>query len=266
MSSAGDDIKVEVLEHSDNVVKMVLHNVPVKIANSIRRSVISLVPTLAIEKVIIFRNDSIMNDDMLAHRLGLIPLKTSLDKIRELERTNGKVSLVLSVSAEEDMRTVRSGDIVCKDKDVEIISDEIDIVRLGKGESIQLEMEAVVGRGKDHAKWSPVTVAVVRGVPIIRFKRRKCDDYCDKCVDACPRGVLAKEDGRLKVVDKYNCTVCRLCEKACPDNIKIGIDENSSLLYIESVGQLTVDEILRASFEELNKKLSELYDALKVVE
>lgn len=265
MSEVQKDIKIEVLEHTDTILKIVLYNVPVKIANSLRRSIISLVPTIAIDKVIIFRNDSIMNDDMLAHRLGLIPLKTSLDKIRELEGNNGKVSLVLSVSSEDGVRTVKSGDIVCKDGGVELLSKEIDIVKLAEGESIELEMEAVVGRGKEHAKWSPVTVAVVRGLPVIKIKRGKCGDECEKCVEACPKGVLAEVDGRLRVVDRFKCTVCKLCEKACPDKIRVDIDESSSLLYIESVGQLTVDEIIRASLEELDKKFDELYNAIKVV-
>src|SRR3989338_9050267 len=45
------------------------------LANAIRRSVAE-VPTLAINEVEIFKNDSAIYDEMLAHRLGLIPLKT----------------------------------------------------------------------------------------------------------------------------------------------------------------------------------------------
>ncbi len=265
MSEFSRDINVEVIEHSRDVLKIVLHNVPVKIANSIRRSVMSLVPTLAVDKVIIFKNDSIMNDDMLAHRLGLIPLRTSLDKIRELERNGGKVSLLLSIESKNDVTTVKSSDIVSRDKDVEVLSGDIDIVKLGKGESIELEMEAVVGRGREHAKWSPVTVSVVRGLPVIDIKDPNCGEKCDDCVDACPKGVLANQGGKLVVVDRYSCTVCKLCEKACPDNISVDIDESSSLLYIESVGQLSVDEIIKAAFEELYRKFSELYDAFKVM-
>ncbi len=266
MSKAlSDDIKIEVLEHTSDTLKIILYNVPVKIANSIRRSAISLVPTLAVEKVIIFRNDSIMNDDMLAHRLGLVPLRTTLEKVRELETNNGKVSLLLKVKADKDIVTVKSGDIKSRDKDVKVLVDDIDIVKLAEGEAIELEMEATVGRGKEHAKWSPVTVAVVRGLPDIEILDPECGRGCKKCIDACPKGVLGKRDGKLVVLDRFKCTVCKLCEKACPDRIKVDIDESSSLLYIESVGQLSVDDIIQASFEELKKKFVELYDALKVV-
>lgn len=260
-----DDIRVEVLEHTDDSLKLILYNVPVKIANSIRRSVMSLVPTLAIDKVIIFKNDSIMNDDMLVHRLGLVPLRTTLEKVRELETNNGKVSLLLKVKADKDTVTVKSGDIKIRDKNVKVLVDDIDIVKLAEGEAIELEMEAVVGRGKQHAKWSPVTVAVVRGLPVIDILDPECGRGCKKCIDACPKGVLGKKGGKLVVLDRFKCTVCKLCEKACPDKIRIDIDEGSSLLYIESVGQLSVDEIVQAAFEELKRKFVELYDALKVV-
>ena len=45
------------------------------LANALRRSV-SEISTLAIDEVEIFKNDSALYDEMLAHRLGLVPLKT----------------------------------------------------------------------------------------------------------------------------------------------------------------------------------------------
>lgn len=45
------------------------------VANAFRRIMISEVPSMAIEKVYIYNNTSIIQDEILAHRLGLIPLK-----------------------------------------------------------------------------------------------------------------------------------------------------------------------------------------------
>ena len=47
------------------------------IANSFRRILLSEVPTMAIEKVHVFNNTSVIQDEVLAHRLGLIPLKAN---------------------------------------------------------------------------------------------------------------------------------------------------------------------------------------------
>ena len=44
------------------------------IANSFRRILLSEVPTMAFDRVYIYNNTSVIQDEVLAHRLGLIPL------------------------------------------------------------------------------------------------------------------------------------------------------------------------------------------------
>lgn len=64
--------------------------VDASIANSFRRILLSELPTMAIEKVHIYNNTSIIQDEVLAHRLGLIPLKADsrLFKYKEANRKN----------------------------------------------------------------------------------------------------------------------------------------------------------------------------------
>ena len=264
--------KIEFIEESDNRITVLLRNVPVTIANSIRRAIISHVPTLAIERVFIFRNDSLMNDDMLAHRLGLIPLTTPLGKYALPEEASGEegskpeyAELTLTIEAKDKPITVLSGDIKSKDPDVKPVSDDIEIVRLAPGQGIEAEMWAYMGRGKDHAKWSPVSVSVVRGLPVIKIKKTDCKKKCKKCVEACPKGVLAVKKGQLVVEDLYKCTTCGLCMEACPDIIKVSIDESSSILYLESIGQLRPIEIISLAFDEVIKKLDDFYSSLNEV-
>lgn len=266
--------EVEFIEYSDNRIMVLLHNVPVTIANSIRRAILSYVPTLAIERVFIFRNDSLMNDDMLAHRLGLIPLTTPVGRyaLPEEECLEGEeckpeyAELTITVEAEDKPKTVLSSDIKSRDPDVRPVSDDIEIVRLAPGQGIEAEMWAYMGRGRVHAKWSPVSVSVVRGLPIIEIVNPECKRRCRKCVDACPKGVLEVKKGRLVVKNLYKCTTCRLCEEVCPDNIKIDIDEDSSLLYFESIGQLKPKDILSLAFDEVIKKLDEFYISFNEVD
>jgi len=249
---------VKLVDEGGNHIVLLFKNVPVEVMNSIRRIIIADVPTLAIDKVFIFRNDSAINDDMLAHRLGLIPLKTPKDKYKFSDEESGRseyVSLSLTVEAKKNFVTVYSGDIKSSDRDVYPVSKEIEIVKLAPGEGIDIEMWAVLGRGRDHAKWSPVSVSVVRGLPIIKILK-KCSDYeCKKCVSACPRNILEIKNGELVVNNVYECTVCRLCEKECPDLINVKLDEKSSLLYVESIGQLEIDDILLQAFDILLDKL-----------
>ncbi len=260
---------IEIISYNERVFKAILKNVPVEIANSLRRAMIAEVPTLAIEEVIIFKNDGFLNDDSLAHRLGLIPLKTSMDYIRKLqsmEEGGGYVTLSIKVSARNDVKVVYSGDIKTRDTNVKILSDRIEISKLAPGQSIEAEMWATVGRGEEHAKWSPVTVAVARGLPRIRLAKDIPQETMEKMVSVCPKGVFKIENGKLVVDDITKCTVCDICEKEFPDYVKVGIDESSSILYFESVGQLTTREILNEAFNILLSKLEEFMDKFREVE
>ena len=256
-------VKVDVIRLEDGVFTAVLKGVPVEVANSLRRIIMSEVRTIAIEDVYIFRNDSILNDDSLAHRLGLIPLKASRDKIKSLLSGGDSpdyVTLVLKVSSGKDYRTVYSRDIKSRDRLVKPIYGDIEIVKLAPGQGIEIEMWAKVGRGRDHAKWSPVSVAVVRGVPRIRMAKNIPPDIAEAIKKVCPKDVFEVVDGKLKVADLYRCTVCLLCEKEYPDYVKVGIDESSSILHFESIGQLTIKEIIEEAFDIMIGKLKEFRD------
>lgn len=54
------------------------------IANTLRRIMIAEVPTLAIESVYVSNNTSIIQDEVLAHRLGLVPLRGDKDALKGL--------------------------------------------------------------------------------------------------------------------------------------------------------------------------------------
>ncbi len=244
--------KVQIIENSDSSFKAILKNVPVEVANSIRRIIMSEVRTIAIDDVFIFRNDSVLNDDTLAHRLGLIPLKASRKKIDKLTGSEDEpdyITLILKVSAREEPVTVYSGDIKSRDRVVKPLSDKIELVKLAPGQAIEAELWARVGSGSEHAKWSPVSVAVVRGIPEI-----------------CPKHVFPVDGGKVSVDDALKCTLCMLCEKEYPEYVKVSIDESSSLIYFEPIGQLSNREIIEDAFNILIDKLKGFMSAFKEVE
>ena len=65
----------------DSLARFTLSGASTAFANAFRRAMIGEVPTLAIEDVRIYDNTSALFDEMLAHRLGLIPIKTDLTDI-----------------------------------------------------------------------------------------------------------------------------------------------------------------------------------------
>ena len=163
-------VSVEVLESSDNAVRVKLKGIDRAYANAIRRLAISEVPSMAVDEVVILENSSVLYDELLAHRLGLLPLKTDLERYILPEQcdcrsplgcSRCRVLLVLDAQARDKVVTVYSGDLVSEDKEAVPISDKIPIVKLAQGQKVKLEAYAKLGKGKDHAKWQPVSASVL---------------------------------------------------------------------------------------------------------
>jgi DNA-directed RNA polymerase subunit D len=163
-------IKAKVLAESANSVTVQLEGIDRSYANAVRRFCISEVPSMAIDDVVILENSSVLYDEILAHRLGMVPIKTDLERYVLPEKCDCgsplgcnkcRVLLVLDATGAEKVSTVHSGDLVSEDREIRPTSETIPIVKLARGQSVKLEAYARLGRGKEHAKWQPCTVAVL---------------------------------------------------------------------------------------------------------
>lgn len=162
---------VDVVEKSDERIVLKFNNVPRQYVNSLRRLAISEVPTLAIDDVVMLENSSVMHDEAVAHRLGLIPLRTDpgrfvmpheCDCKSTLGCSKCRVLLVLDSEANEKTKVVASGELVSEDELVKPVSKDIPIVVLAPNQKLKFEAYARLGTGKDHAKWQPTSAAVVK--------------------------------------------------------------------------------------------------------
>ncbi|MFZ0513093.1 MAG: DNA-directed RNA polymerase subunit D [Candidatus Nitrosopolaris sp.] len=164
-------ISADVLERTDERVVIKFNNISRQYINAIRRIAISEVPTLAIDDVVILENSSVMHDEAVAHRLGLIPLRTGLDRFVmpqdcDCKSTLGcskcRVLLVLDSEAMEKTKIVTSGELLSEDELVKPVSKDIPIVVLAPAQKLKFEAYARLGIGKDHAKWQPTSAAIVK--------------------------------------------------------------------------------------------------------
>ncbi|HEY5630556.1 MAG TPA: DNA-directed RNA polymerase subunit D [Nitrososphaeraceae archaeon] len=165
------DLSAEVLERTNDRVVIKFNNISREYVNAIRRLAISEVPTLAIDDVVILENSSVMHDEALAHRLGLVPLRTQLDRFVMPEDCDCKstlgcskcrVLLMLDSEATEKTKIVTSGELLSEDELVQPVSKEIPIVALAPTQKVKFEAYARMGIGKSHAKWQPTSAAVVK--------------------------------------------------------------------------------------------------------
>nr|KAF6462794.1 RNA polymerase I and III subunit C [Molossus molossus] len=68
------NFRVDVVHMDENTLEFDMVGIDAAIANAFRRILLAEVPTMAVEKVLVYNNTSIVQDEILAHRLGLIPI------------------------------------------------------------------------------------------------------------------------------------------------------------------------------------------------
>ncbi len=192
-------MKTEIVEGwpQGHEIRILISETDASQVNAIRRALIADVPKLAITRVDfsqgvtqdnkgeIVESVNVLPDEVLAHRLAMIPIPTSQDEglvfpdqckqcMDVVEKDKGcpmcQVLYTLSArgpstDAEEDFKTVYAGDITTISDPVFDIRDEhkqIPLTILAKGQFLEFYAFAVLGRGRDHAKWSPVAAVGFR--------------------------------------------------------------------------------------------------------
>ena len=153
-------MSLQVINQDELKISVKLQGIPLQYANALRRICLNGVPIFAIDTVDVLENSSILADEGIAHRLGLIPLKTDLPTI-ETTSDSDKIMLTLDSGDTTETRTIFSGDIKSQDDVIKPISDKIPIVTLAPNQKIRFEAHARLGRGTEHAKWNSSNIATL---------------------------------------------------------------------------------------------------------
>jgi DNA-directed RNA polymerase subunit D len=161
---------LEVISKDDHKMSIKLKGVPLQYANALRRLCLNGVPVFAIDTVDIIENSSVLPDEGLAHRLGLVPLRTDLARFNEPSKcecqsetgcSNCKVMLVLDSGETDVTKTVFTDELTSEDDSVKPTSEKIPIVQLAPGQRVKVECYARLGRGREHAKWNSSNIATL---------------------------------------------------------------------------------------------------------
>mgnify|MGYP000276407850 FL=1 len=150
---------IEVLTSDEKKISIKLKGVTLQYANALRRICLNGVPIYAIDTVDMIENSTVLADEGITHRLGLIPLKTDLSRSDE---SDSRIMLTLDSGDDtETGRTVTSAELSSDDKVVKPSSDQIPIIHLAPGQKLKFEAYARLGRGTEHAKWNSSNIAVL---------------------------------------------------------------------------------------------------------
>lgn len=246
-------MKINILSKSKNKFVFLVEGVTSSYINTIRRLIIADVPTMAIEEVEFRQNDSVLYDEMLALRLGLLPLKTdlksySLPKECSCEGAGcAKCQLKLTLKA-WGSKTVYASDFKSDDLKVVPVYPETPIIKLLDNQKLELEAVAILGKGKEHMKWSP-GLASFRGIPIITATKNANKEIIKK-----NNKVLSITGSKVTVVNhlKYNTSLEQDLEE---NGFTIGYSDTDYIFTVESWGQLKPLIMIEKAIEEYEKEL-----------
>jgi DNA-directed RNA polymerase subunit D len=233
------------------------------------------VPVMAVEDVIIIENTSVLYDEVIAHRLALVPIKTDLDAYvlpeecdckSELGCSKCRASFTLEAEAVDESVMVYSSSLKAEG-DAVPVSGNIPIVKLGPMQKLKVEAYARLGRGLEHAKWQPVSACAYKYLPKVTLNAENLANP-EEVIRVCPTDVYAHDpENKIAVRDELACTLCMDCvSKAVPVDskktfpVKIEGDETAFIFYVESTGSIPPKRIVEEAAKVLQKKAVSLND------
>ncbi len=228
---------------------------------------------MAITEVLFVENSTPLFDEIIAHRLGMIPLVTDLDSYVMSEHctcegagcSSCQVSFECTVVAKENNTNVYSSDLVSTDPKIKPVSTKILLVKMAKNNKLSFEAYARLGLGKDHARHQAVTRASYKMYPDVVINQAAFKDYpfkgdndSDPLVKICPKKILRWEKGELVVTDMMKCTLCEACvrnEFVPKGAITIKTIKSKFIFFIESSGALPPERVVKEGLKILRQKL-----------
>ncbi|KAF8312317.1 RBP11-like subunits of RNA polymerase [Clavulina sp. PMI_390] len=221
-------LTVAVTSLSEVAIEFDLVGVDASIANAFRRALIAEVPTMAIEHVYIYDNTGVVQDEVLAQRLGLIPLQVEAEDFDYVDTSvpiddqlNDRNALVFSLEiACERVKKPPPGAVSpddlyinsnvyskhlqwkpegnqgrnpkYKSKPPKPALEHILLAKLRPGQRILATLHAIKGRGEIHAKWSPVATASYRLLPRINIRGPIPPEHQQLFQQCFPEGVIGR--------------------------------------------------------------------------
>jgi len=232
--------------------------------NTIRRTVIDLVPTMAIDEVTFFQNSSALYDEVLAHRLGLVVFKTDLRGYNLPEectcKGEGCAKCQTTVSLKVNgPKTVYASDIKSKDPKIVPAYPTTILAKLIKGQSIEFQATVKLGRGKTHTKYTPAMIwHTFKPKVTVNNNYKGFEQFKEKY----PKEIFTKDDKiDAKLIEKYN--LYDACDGVNNEIVKIEYDDSDITLHIEPWGQLTPKEMLSNATDQIINIFKEFEEKIK---
>lgn len=285
---------IDIKYKTDRVANFDLIHIDTSVANAFRRLMIAEVPSVAAEQVYIFNNTSVIQDEVLAQRIGLIPLKVDPDSLAwvdneldDKEKFTDENTIVMTLdvactrnpnapkNSTDPKELYRNSNVYARDLKFEpqgtqlerfkepIVAADPDILlaKLRPGQEISLRVHCILGVGSDHAKFSPVATASYRLLPTIEILDKIDGKDAKKFQKCFSEGVIGiNSNGEAFVKDARADTVSRevLRHEEFEGKVKLGRKRDHFIFNVESTGAMPPEEIFYKSVELLKTKATHL--------
>ncbi|EPR77923.1 DNA-directed RNA polymerase I [Spraguea lophii 42_110] len=258
-SSISNDLRINIVKRDKNFMEFDIIGVHPSVANCIRRVIMNEIPTLAIDTVIVKANTGVMADEILCHRIGLIPIMIDPDTVEfrtgDLSPTNS-IKFHLNVKNDtKNITTVYSDSIEVDQQHnlSDVVKKGCIITKLAPGQHIHLEMYAEKNIAKVHTKWSPVCPITYRLHPIIQIG----DFYGDDAIEVknkFTKGVIQIEENKAVVKNERIERMSRNSMEINTEDIFIGKKTDHFIFTIETLWMDPLD-ILKRGLKVFKEKI-----------
>jgi len=274
-------VRVCVLEEARERLRFLVEGAPLPLVNALRRAAYTDVPVMAVDYVEVFENNTVLYDEIIAHRIALIPLtsEAALEKYRrpeecrEAELGDPDCYAVLRLEVEtgaNEERMVYSGDLEPQDPDVRPVYANMPIVLMAPEQRIRMQAYARLGYGKEHAKWMPVSVAAHRYLPVVEFDTSKMSEDCLSCVEAAypwlAERMRQQGSGRIEILEDVNTSALYWCaRRRCGEGLSVSYDDSRFIVKIETTGALPARRVVVEALNAVARKAENLLAELEAL-
>jgi DNA-directed RNA polymerase subunit D len=286
-------MKLNVRELTDTKCVFVVDESRSDIVNTLRRTLVAHVPKMAIDEVEFhmgpirdeegneYDSNSALFDEMIAHRLSLVPIPTDLDHFTFRDQCECGGSgcphcTIIYVMNKKGPCTVYSGDLQpLGDMSLRIQQELIPIVKLKDKQALLIYATAILGKGRNHAKWQPVTVCGYMNYPKLVVNNDVKVEDIDAVVNSFPEGVLSYDGKKLKVSDLkpledkeptyYDSPILEAADGSGKKIVDIKHEDTKYVFRFETDGSITAKDALNYALDHLSNKFDELRDEISAL-
>lgn len=247
-------MNVRVLDKKESKITFVLDGATPAFANALRRIMVSEVQTLAIDTVSFHENGSVLFDEVIAHRLGMVPFSfnykdyNTKDECKCKGKGCSSCQVVFALEKTGPV-AVYSGDLKSSDKGVKPLDENVLLVELHEGQTLKLEATARMGNGIEHAKWQ-VANAVYQYYPEIKIIDK---DKLQKHLKGSLKELFVEKGSKLEPADLARSDVYKQLEDET-GALKVEMDPTKFLFKVESLSGLNPEDVVSISAKILEEK------------